>query len=365
MVHHPYVRYTDAVEVKQPNEDVLIDHIVASMARVNQQVFDKHRHAVRDAHAKSHGVLRGELAVYEALPDPLRQGVFQSPRTYPLIVRFSSAPGDIRADRLPAPHGMAIKLLGVAGRQVLPGRETAATQDVLLVNMPSLPFGDVARYWKLQQMLEQHADDPPVVRRITAALARQANNVLRLLGRPSPTLHGISPPNTHILGDTFYSMAAVRYGDYIAKISAAPLSDNVRRLVGQRIDADRNASALRDHVVAFFKQHSAEYELRVQLCTDLARMPVEDASIAWPEALSPYQGVARMTLPVQDAYSPARRVYADDVLSFNPWHCIEEHRPLGSINRARRTAYEMSSRFRHEMNVQPRIEPHATTDLPE
>src|SRR5580704_12856064 len=30
--------------------------------------------------------------------------------------------------------------------------------------------------------------------------------------------------------------------------------------------------------------------------------------------------------PAQDAYSPARRVYGDDVLSFNPWHCIEEHR---------------------------------------
>lgn len=56
--------------------------------------------------------------------------------------------------------------------------------------------------------------------------------------------------------------------------------------------------------------------------------------------------IGELTFPAQDPYSPARRVYGDDVLSFNPWHCIEEHRPLGSIMRVRIKAYEMSSSFR-------------------
>jgi hypothetical protein len=68
--------------------------------------------------------------------------------------------------------------------------------------------------------------------------------------------------------------------------------------------------------------------------------------------------------PAQDAYSPARRVYGDDVLSFNPWHCIEEHRPLGSIMHVRIKAYEKSSSFRHQMNVQPRVEPKDINELP-
>ncbi len=365
MANAEYVRYDDSVEVQQPDEDELIDRIVASMARVNRQVADKHRHAIRDAHAKSHGVLRGELAVYENLPEPLRQGVFKAPRTYPIIVRFSTAPGDIRSDRIPAPRGMAIKLIGVEGRQVLPARDGTATQDFLLLNMPILPFGDVAAYWRMQQTLERRAGDPDIVRRMTAALAKQANNVLQRLGRANTTLAGLSLPNTHILGETFYSMAALRYCANIAKVSVAPLSPTVRQLTGQPVVDHRNASALRDLVVDFFGRTEGEYELRAQLCTDLGRMPVEDASIEWPEEQSPYQAVARITLPAQNAYSPARRVYADDILEFNPWHCIAEHRPLGSINRARRAAYEASAQFRHAMNAQPRIEPEDISALPD
>lgn len=365
MLNEEFTHYDDSVEVKQSDEGELIEKIAALMARVNRRVFDKHRHAVRDAHAKSHGILKGELSVYENLPEPLQQGVFRSGRTYPVVIRLSSAPGDIRHDRVPAPHGMAIKVIGVDGRQVMPGRANDVTQDFLLVNMPIIPFGDVASYWKAQQILEKHADDPEIVQRLTAALASEANKVLALVRRPSPTLYGLSPPNTHVLGETFYSMAALRHGTYIAKISAAPLSENVRRLTGQPIDVDDNFSALRDLVVDFFKSQSVEYELRVQLCRDLDRMPVEDASIEWPEDLSPYQPVAKITLPAQDAYSPARRVYADDRLSFNPWHCIAEHRPLGSIMRVRVKAYETSTRFRHEMNVQPLIEPRDITEFPD
>jgi hypothetical protein len=57
--------------------------IVASMGRVNRKIFDKHRHAVRDARAKSHGVLKGELEVYPDLPLHLCQEIFAMPKRYP------------------------------------------------------------------------------------------------------------------------------------------------------------------------------------------------------------------------------------------------------------------------------------------
>ena len=169
-------------------------------------------------------------------------------------------------------------------------------------------------------------------------------------------------PYTHILGETFHSMAALRFGSYVAKLSTAPLSESVRSLTGTPVP--ETDSALRDLVVDFFRNHAAEYELRAQLLTDLKQMPVEDASVLWPEDLSPHQPVGKLTFPAQDPYSPERRVYADDVLSFNPWHCIEEHQPLGSIMRIRIKAYEMSSRFRHDMNAQPRREPKDINELP-
>ncbi len=351
-----YIRYHDSLEQKQENEDAIIDTIVNSMMRVNEKVFDKHRHAKRDAHAKSHGVLVGQVTVYDNLPPHLAQGVFAKPAQYPVVIRLSTAFGDIHSDKVPVARGMAIKMLGVTGHQFLPGREQANTQDLLLVNHPVIAFGHAAAYLKTQKLLEKHMDDPDTTKRIMAALARGGSKALHALGIESPTIDTVGMPNNHILGETFFSMAAVRYGDYVAKLCAAPLSSNVRALTGQLIDNDGGDSALRDLVVAFFNGQGAEYELRAQLCTGTDKMPIEDASIDWPQELSPYQPVAKLTIPAQQAYSHARRVFADDVLSFNPWHCIDEHRPLGSIMRARIKAYEASSAFRHERNAQPRIE---------
>ena len=58
--------------------------------------------------------------------------------------------------------------------------------------------------------------------------------------------------------------------------------------------------------------------MRVQLCTDPESMPVETASIPWPEDKGPYDAVARLHLPAQNAYSPARQDYFDRVLLFPP-----------------------------------------------
>ncbi|WP_020117028.1 hypothetical protein [Streptomyces canus] len=88
---------------------------------------------------------------------------------------------------------------------------------------------------------------------------------------------------------------------------------------------------------------------------------MEDASVLWPEDLSPHQIVAVLHLPAQDAYSDARR-YADDVLSFSPWHALEAYRRLGSIMRSRRAAYSASSAFRHRFNG---IEPQEPSDIKE
>ena len=60
-----------------------------------------------------------------------------------------------------------------------------------------------------------------------------------------------------------------------------------------------------------------------------------------------------------------RYVYGDDVLGFNPFHCLPAHRPLGNIMRVRRLVYESPSRYRHETNAQPRTEPDSIDQLPD
>jgi hypothetical protein len=87
--------------------------------------------------------------------------------------------------------------------------------------------------------------------------------------------------------------------------------------------------------------------------------------VLWREDLSPHQTVATVYLPAQDPYSDARRRYADDVLSFNPWHALAAHRPLGSVMRSRRSAYPHSSSFRHDYNGVRQHEPASIDEIPD
>jgi hypothetical protein len=358
-----YVRYRADLEQPFPDEEELTRQVVQAMLHANQQVAAKHRHGLRDAHAKSHGVLAGELRVQQNLPEHLAQGVFAAPRVYPVIVRFSTAPGDLRSDQVPVQRGIAIKIIGVDGPRALDDGFT--TQDFLLVNHPTLPFGTIGAYAELQNLLEKQPRQSDQQLQVTGLGARFAANLLSRLGRPlSPAIETLAAANNHILGETFYSMAALRYGDYVAKIRATPHSDNVRALTGQPVGKRAGESALRDLVVDFFASNGAEFNLQAQLCADIDRMPIEDASVRWPEDLSPFQTVAVLHLPAQDAYSDARRRYADDVLSFSPWHALEAHRPLGSVMRSRRAAYPMSSDFRHTVNGIAPHEPSSIEELP-
>ncbi len=360
-----YYRYTPDVEVKSFDEDQLIEKIVASMGRVNAKAFDKERHATRDAHAKSHGIIKGHLEIYDHLPEHLAQGLFAIPKRYPIVIRLSSAFGHIKDDRIPTAYGMAIKVIGVEGEKILPEHQNDVTQDFLLVNFPVIPFGHVQAYWKSQHIAEKYDDSPDLIKQMGDSLAKPVSSIAGLLAHTKSPLKKIGAPPTHILGETFYSMAAIRYGDYIAKINAAPLSPEVRALTRQSIDTTDRPSGIRDLVVDFFSRSGAEYELNAQLCTHPDEMPIEDASIEWDEGKSPYQPIGKIVIPPQDAYSPARRVYGDDVLSFNPWHCLREHQPLGSIQRVRIPAYARSSKFRHTMNVQPRVEPRDIGEVPD
>ena len=364
-----YVRFADGVEEIQPNEDQLGDETVASMARVTRLMFEKNRHAIRDAHAKSHGILRGELHVYPNLPEHLAQGMFKEAKVYPVIIRLSTSPGAIQPDSSPAVKGLAIKIIGVAGKKFLPEEVDAVTQDFLLVNDTIIPTGDVKTYHDQQLRIEKLAHTPEAVQNVVnevGVLADKALEVLETVGLKKQEVKMVvqAHPNHHILGETYTTLGAIRYGDYVAKIGIVPLSENVQALAGKEMDVSE-PGAYRDMVAEFFRSQGAEYELRAQLCTDLKTMPVEDASIDWPQNQSPYQALGKIVLPAQDSFSPARRVFADDVLAFNPFHCLPEHLPLGSINRVRIKAYASSTQYRHAMNAQPKMEPTSIDQLPD
>src|SRR3712207_1602119 len=171
------------------------------MESANREVAVKHRHGLRDAHAKSHGILAGELRIEPDLPEHLAQGLFAAPRSYPVIARFSTSPGDLRSDQVPVLRGLAIKVIGVHGSRAVD--DGATTQDFLLVNHPTLPFGTIGAYAELQRMLGRQPRQSDLRQRVTRLGARVGARVLTRLGRPlPPTIEVLATANNHILGET-------------------------------------------------------------------------------------------------------------------------------------------------------------------
>jgi hypothetical protein len=357
--------YSPDIETPEPGEAETTAELIETLRKISETTYKDGGHALRSVHAKSHALLEGRLDVLDGLPPRLAQGIFARRESYPVILRLSTIPGDILDDSITVPRGLAMKVLGVEGER-LPGAESSTVQDFLLVNSPAFAVPDAATFLGNLKLLAATTYQPQVLKKVVSTVLRGAENVVETFGGESAALKTMGgAPQTHPLGDTFYTQTAFRYGDYIAKLSLAPVSPELTALTGTTLATSGDPNVIRDTVAAFFRRRPGTWELRVQLCTGLDSMPVEDASVAWPEDRSPYVAVARLTLPPQTSWSEQRSHVVDDGFSFSPWNGLAAHRPLGSINRARKPSYEMSAGFRAKHNGCPIHQPGKTARLPE
>ena len=125
-----YVRYSDDVETIAPDEVKTFDRIIAVIGEGGRITRERYGRSGRTSHAKAHALLKGELRVLDGLPEPLRQGLFAEPRTYPVIVRLSHVPGELLDDRkVSTPRRMTLKVLD-SGPPVFiaPGAKTFLAQ---------------------------------------------------------------------------------------------------------------------------------------------------------------------------------------------------------------------------------------------
>jgi hypothetical protein len=365
MTADEYLTYTDQLERPTPDEDAVIESIVASLHGNNEWAYKKYHHGIRDAHAKSHGILRGELTVEPHLPPELAQGLFATSATYPAIARLSSTAGAIRSDQLRGIHGLGIKLIGVDGPRCLPD-DGANTQDLLFVTHREFPFADAKAYRRRGMLLAWLlARLPDWGLGAAEAVLSAVEKLISPVGLHLPeAVQLFIRPNLHILGQTFFTSAALRFGEHVAKMCVAPSSPSVTALENVLLPRGSGPDAYREQVVAFFATQTAEFELRAQLCTTVEEMPIEDATVQWPETRSTYRRVATLSFPMQDPGTPQRQAYGDDVLSFTPFRGLAAHRPLGSINRLKQRSYVASSEFRHKMNKVAQREPASIDELP-
>ncbi len=184
---------------------------------------------------------------------------------------------------------------------------------------------------------------------------RGVSGALRTVGIGSPKLQSLGgQPSVGPLGETYYSVTPFRYGDYIAKFAIVPVSS---ALTKKEIDATDRPDAIRQDVQREVQTIDGVWELRVQLCRDLEKQPVEDHTVEWKEADSPFQTVATIQAGRQDSWDAAQVQRVNEEMHFSPWIGLAAHRPLGNINRARKAPYEHSAEYRAQFNRRPIHEP--------
>ena len=316
---------------------------------------------MRSVHAKAHGILQGTLTVQPDLPPELAQGMFATPGEHGVYMRLSTNAGDVLSDTISLPRGLALKVLDVQGER-LPGAE-GTTQNFVLVNGPVFQAKTSDQFLGSLKKLAGTTDRMEGTKEALSTVMRGVNKVLEAVGVSSPAVQSMGgAPNVDPLGETYYSVTPFLYGRHIAKFAVLPVSATLTALEKTEVDVGGDPDAIRHHVRDEMRGIDGVWELRVQLCRDVEKQPVEDPTVEWKEEDTPFQAVATIRAGRQDSWEDARVQAVNEEMRFSPWIGLAAHRPLGNINRARKEPYEHSAAFRAKYNRCPIHEPGGVAD---
>jgi hypothetical protein len=311
-------------ELVPPDETERFERYASEIREIQKRRAEKHGKAERALHVKAHVGVVGNLSV--TAQEPHRVGVFSGdPASYPVYVRFSNSAGIRQPDGAPDARGMAVKLVGVPGPKLIPGLEQALTQDFLFVSDPAIPFRDPDEFLTFVRAAK---DGPlPLLPRFFSGFGfgRGFAILRRLLGAAK-----VSSFATH----AFFTAVPVAFGATAAKLALFPLAP-------AEAPAAHGPDALRLDLLQRLGVGALSWTLSAQFFADDESTPIEDASVEWT---GPWVELGKLSIPGQDPDSEVGQRISRLVeeLSFDPWHAVEAHRPLGAIMRARAVAYRES-----------------------
>ena len=358
------LRYDPADEELEAGEAETIQALCKTFDKIQSKTLEDEGRPIRAVHAKSWGLVDGELTVDPDLLPEYSQGIFsQSGKSYRVVLRFSAIPGDILPDEITAPRGLSIKIFGVEGDR-LSGSEGDTTQDFVMTNGKHFQDPSLKVFLANLTPLAATTDKVEGLKKVMAATNRVVEAGLEAVGIESAHIKGFGgQPMTHPLGESFYSGGAIRWGDFVAKVSVTPASQNLKALTDQKVDVRGKPDGFREAVAEELRRNGGEWNVSVQL-RNSSDMPIEDASKDWPEDDAPYLPVGRITVKPQTGWSEERAHVVDDAMFFSVWHGIEAHRPLGRIMRGRKETYRHAQEFRSQHNGCPFMEPRDFSGLP-
>jgi hypothetical protein len=330
-----------AEERAQPDEEEHLDDIITTFTAQMRRLWNP-GYFERGGNTKTHGLVRGEFIVRDDLPENMRRGIFAEPRSYRAWVRYSGPGPYITPDIDDVGFmSMSIKLMGVPGQKLL--EDEKSTQDLLGVSTPTFVTPDTRANAQLQHWSYKNAS---IFYFLNFREPHILDSIMQLLWTKTQT----SPLESEYFSCVPYLLGEGQAMQYSFR-SRLKTRTRVPRLPLRPPD-----NYLRDAMVATLAEQEVEFDILLQLQTDPFRMPIENNAVLWPTKLSPRVPAAVLRIPKQTFDSPEQLDFAR-VLSYNPWHCIPEHRPLGNQGRARKRMYSELARLRQKMNDVEHYEP--------
>jgi hypothetical protein len=317
---------TSISERPERNEEALIAEMETVLRRQMEHSYPAGA-TKRDAHPKHTGLVEATFTVAPDVPPALRVGLFSAPGSYPAWVRTSSASGKPQSDAIPDVRGFAIKVRDVGGEKI-PESDEPHTQDFVLLSTSTMPLGTVRLFRDAIVLIER------------SRLLFAAKMILTGHGRVLKELEAARILPSSPLDIRYWSTTPYRFGpDRAAKYSLVPTA-GVRATPPDAPGETYLTDAMEQQLAA----GGYAFDFMVQLQT--GDLPIENAAVPWPESVAPFVKVAALSIPTQAVRTPERSRMAE-LLSFSPAHARVEHRPLGSVNRARMRIYRTLSDFRH------------------
>lgn len=287
--------------------------------------------ARRPVFLKPHGVAHGRFEILPNLPDKFKIGVFNLKDSLTAWVRFSSDTTPTSPD-FKTTCGIAIKLFGIKGKKLLGEGDT---HDFIMQNHDVF-FVDTA-----QDMAEFTT---------AGVIDRDYDAYLEMHPKTKAILNEMAKPESSSLTATYWGVLPYSFGkDHYVKYKLVPED----QLLSQPFD-DSNYLAI--DLQNRLLHGPAKFKFMVQFRTYSENMPLDQATVRWEESMSPPIHIATLILPQQDITEKGQAEYGEN-LAYNPWHCLIEHEPQGSIAAARKVVYEASSNNRRKVNGIPQSEP--------
>jgi len=265
--------------------------------------------------------------VPEGLPADLRVGLFATPGSFSGHIRFANATSE--SDKDQDIRGMSIKLTGVPGVNLMPG---STEHDFVLFSHPVMLASTAQEFLELLK-----ANEARGLRRITFFATHPKSAAIGAAAEAHHTCHLDIP----YFSATPYRFGAGKAVKYVVRPTSARRSEKPRHLT---------ESYLLDNMRTHLSQGDATFDFCVQFQTDPDKMPIEDAMVEWREKDSPYRKVASIRIPSQ-AFESADQMNFAEKIAFNPWNALQEHQPLGGMNRARKLIYTELAKLRHAERI--------------